>query len=144
MKNENLCDLIFRKNFTFGRRTSKFAKENPKIAPPQEKKEKKSKTVLIIINQKKKQKGYLQNCRLCCPSRPLNKTERMWKKGYVPGTCSRIEKAVEHESDDCTNYDWCFWDNNQRIIKRPGGLGSWRTGGDYPNDSITDNGQNTE
>ena len=40
MKNEDLCDLIFRKNFTFGRRTSKFAKENPKTAP-QEKKEKK-------------------------------------------------------------------------------------------------------
>ena len=38
MKNEDLCDLIFRKNFTFGRRTSKFAKENPKIAPPKEKK----------------------------------------------------------------------------------------------------------
>ena len=34
MKNEDLYDLIFRKNFTFGRRTSKFAKENPKIAPP--------------------------------------------------------------------------------------------------------------
>ena len=30
------------------------------------------------------------------------------------------------------------------IIKRPGGLGSWRTGRDYPNDSITENGQNTE
>ena len=42
MKNEDLCDLIFRKNFTFGRRTSKFAKENPKIAPPQEKKRKKN------------------------------------------------------------------------------------------------------
>ena len=42
MKNEDLCDLIFRKNFTFGRRTSKFSKENPKIAPPQEKKEKKN------------------------------------------------------------------------------------------------------
>ena len=26
----------------------------------------------------------------------------------------------------------------------PGGLGSWRTSWDYPNDSITDNGQNTE
>ena len=46
MKNEDLCDLIFRKNFTFGRRTSKFAKENPKIAPPpmkrKEEKEKKN------------------------------------------------------------------------------------------------------
>ena len=33
MKNEDLCDLIFRKNFTFIRRTSKFAKENPKMHP---------------------------------------------------------------------------------------------------------------
>ena len=38
MKNEDLCDLIFRKNFTFGRRTSKFAKENPQNSPPHEKK----------------------------------------------------------------------------------------------------------
>ena len=30
------------------------------------------------------------------------------------------------------------------IIKRPGGLGSWWTGRDYPNDSITKNGQNAE
>ena len=28
--------------------------------------------------------------------------------------------------------------------KKPGGLESWRTGGDYPNDSIAENGQNTE
>ena len=41
MKNEDLCDLIFRKNFTFGRRTSKFAKENPKIALPPRKERKK-------------------------------------------------------------------------------------------------------
>ena len=37
-----------------------------------------------------------------------------------------------------------FWHNNERIIKRPGGLGSWRTGRDYLNDSIMENGQNTE
>ena len=30
------------------------------------------------------------------------------------------------------------------IIKRPGGLGSWRTGRDYPNDSNTENGLYTE
>ena len=41
MKNEDLCDLIFRKNFTFGRRTSKFAKENPQNCPPLKRKEKK-------------------------------------------------------------------------------------------------------
>ena len=44
-------------------------------------------------------------------------------------------------SDDCINCDWCFSHNNQRII---GGLGSWRMGRDYPNDSITENGQKTE
>ena len=30
------------------------------------------------------------------------------------------------------------------IIKRPGGLGNWRTGRDNPNDSIAKNGQNPE
>ena len=30
------------------------------------------------------------------------------------------------------------------IIKRPGRLGNWRTGRDYPNDSIAKNGQNPE
>ena len=44
MKNEDLCDLISRKNFTFGRRTSKFAKENPQNGPPPEKKGKKKKS----------------------------------------------------------------------------------------------------
>ena len=46
--------------------------------------------------------------------------------------------------NDCTNCNWCFWHNNKRIIKRPGGLGSWRTGRDYSNDSITENGHNTK
>ena len=30
------------------------------------------------------------------------------------------------------------------IIKGPGGLGGWLTGVDYPNDSIAEDGQNTE
>ena len=30
------------------------------------------------------------------------------------------------------------------IIKRPGELGNWRTGRDYPNESIAVNGQNPE
>ena len=33
---------------------------------------------LIIISNKKKEN--LQNCRLCCPGGPQNKTERMWKE----------------------------------------------------------------
>ena len=44
-------------------------------------------------------------------NRPQNKSEGKWK-GYVPRPGKRIEKAVEHESDDCTNCDWGFWHNN--------------------------------
>ena len=51
---------------------------------------------------------------------------------------------MEHESNDCANCDWCFSHNKKRIIKRPEGLGSWRTGRDNPNDSIAENSQNAE
>ena len=80
---------------------------------------------LIIINNNKKKKENLQNCRLCRPGGPQN-------------------KSVEHESDDCANCDWCARHNKERIIKRLGGLGSWRSGWDYPNDSIAKTGQNPE
>ena len=39
-----------------------------------------------LISARKKKKN-LQNCRLCCPGKPLNKTERMCKEGYVGGPC---------------------------------------------------------
>ena len=51
---------------------------------------------------------------------------------------------MEHESNDCANCVLCVRHNNLRIIKRPEGLGSWRTGRDYPNDSIARSGQNPE
>ena len=51
---------------------------------------------------------------------------------------------MEHEGDNYTNCDWCFWYSHQRIIKGTGGLGSWRMGEDHPNYSIIENGQNTE
>ena len=37
-----------------------------------------------------------------------------------------------------------FWHSDWRIIKGPGRFGSWRTRGDHPNDSIIEDGQNTE
>ena len=46
---------------------------------------------------------------------------------------------MEHESDNCTNCDWCFGTITKGLLK-----GSWWTGWDYPNDSITENGQNPE
>ena len=51
---------------------------------------------------------------------------------------------MEHEGDDYTNRDWCFQYSNKVIIKRTGGLGNLRTSGDHPNNSIVENGQNTE
>ena len=95
---------------------------------------------LIIINKKRE----FAKLSTMLSQLTTEKNERMWKEGLVPRPCLGIEKAVEHESDNRTNCDWCFWHNNKRIIKSPGGLGSWRTGRDYPNDSITENGQNTE
>ena len=38
-----LMRVNFQENFTFGRRTSKFAKENPQNCPPPKRKEKKKK-----------------------------------------------------------------------------------------------------
>ena len=35
---------------------------------------------IIIKKKKKEKKENLQNCRLCCPGRLQNKTERMWKE----------------------------------------------------------------
>ena len=51
---------------------------------------------------------------------------------------------MEYEGDNYTNCDWCFWHGNERITKGPGRFGSWRPNGDHPNNSIIENGQNTE
>ena len=58
----------------------------------------------------------------------------------------KLHKSMEHEGDNYTNcdYDWCFWHSDWRIIKRSGGFGSWRPIGDHPNNSIIEDGPNTE
>ena len=59
----------------------------------------------IIIHKK----DNLQNRGLCCPSWPQNKSEWMWK-GLVPELNGELKKkTVEHEGDDYTNHDLCFW-----------------------------------
>ena len=55
-----------------------------------------------------------------------------------------LKKTMEHEGDNYTNRDWCFWYSHQRIIKGTGGLGNKRTNGNHSNDSIIENGQNIE
>ena len=51
---------------------------------------------------------------------------------------------MEHAGDNYTNFNWCVWNGNERITKGTGRLRSWRMDGDYPNDSIIENSQNTE
>ena len=91
---------------------------------------------LIIINNKKKN---LQNCGLYRSGSPQNKTESEKTDKY-------LDLARELKK---------LWNMKVTIVpivigalgtitKRPGGLGSWRTGRDYPNDSITENGHNPE
>ena len=55
-----------------------------------------------------------------------------------------LKKTVEHESDNYTNCDWCFWYSHQRTIKGTGGLGSKRMSGGHPNYYIIENSQNIE
>ena len=56
----------------------------------------------------------------------------------------KLKKTKEHEGDDYTNRDLCFWYSHQKIIDGTGRLRGWRTSGDHPNNSIIENSQNTE
>ena len=47
---------------------------------------------------------------------------------------------MEHEGDNYTNRDWCFWYSHQKIVKGTGGLGSRRKSGYHPNYGIIENG----
>ena len=51
---------------------------------------------------------------------------------------------MEHEGDNYTNPNRCFWYCHQRIIKGTGGLGGRSKTGDYPNNNIIKNCLNTE
>ena len=66
------------------------------------------------------------------------------KDKYLDLATELKKKTVEYAGDNYTNCNWCVWNSNERITKGTRGLGSWRTSGDYPNDSIIENGQNTE
>ena len=51
---------------------------------------------------------------------------------------------MEHESNNYTNHDWCFWYCHQRINKGIEGLENKRTSGANPNYYIIEIGQNNE
>ena len=98
---------------------------------------------LIIISQKKK-KRICKIMDFAVPADHRIKLKECEKKDKYLNLTRELKKTMEHESDDCTNRDWCFWYNSYRIINGPGGLGRWWTSGDHPNDSIIENGKNNE
>ena len=72
------------------------------------------------------------------------KVKESEKKDKYPRPCKGIENTMEHEGDNSTYRDWCFWYNHRRIIKGTGGIGGWRTRGGHLKNNIIENGQNTE
>ena len=51
---------------------------------------------------------------------------------------------MEPEGNCDTNYNWCTWNNPQRVVKGTGKLRNLRTSRDHPDYYITKIGQNTE
>ena len=73
-----------------------------------------------------------------------NKQKKNKKKNKVLDLARELKKAVENEGDGDTNCDKCTWNGPQRLRKRNGGDGNWRTNPDYPGYNIVKNGKNTE
>ena len=82
---------------------------------------------------------------LAVPADQRIKLKESEKKGkYLDLSRELKKKTMEHEGDNHTNRDWCFWCSHQRIIKGTGGLGGWRTRGNHPNYKIIENVKNTK
>ena len=63
-------------------------------------------------------------------------TERKNKKKIkretqVLGPCLRMKKAVEHEGDYDTNYDWQTWNGPQMLGKGTGRIGNQSSNQDH-------------
>ena len=61
---------------------------------------------LIIINKKKR------ICKIAVRADHRIKLKECKNKDKYLDLARELKKAVEHESDDCTNCDWSFWHNN--------------------------------
>ena len=96
---------------------------------------------LIIINKKER------TCKIVDFAVPADHRIKLkeCEKGISTSTLlGNWKKPWNMQVTVYTNCNWCVWNSNKRIIKGTRGLGSWRTSGDYPNDSIVENGQNTK
>ena len=89
-------------------------------------------------------KGTCKIVKFAVPADHRVKLKESEKKDKYLELSRELKKIVEHESDDYTNCNWCFWYSHRRIIKGTGGLGNKRTSGDHPNYNSIEIGQNTE
>ena len=96
---------------------------------------------LIIINNKKR---ICEIIDFAVPADHRIKLKECEKKDKYLNLARELKKTIEHECDNYTNSDWCFCYINSRTIKGTGGLGRWWTSGDYLNDNVLEDGQNTE
>ena len=78
------------------------------------------------------------------PANHRVKLKESEKKDKYLDLARELKKTVEHESDDYTKWNWCFWYSHQRIGKGDGGFGTNRTSGDHTDDSIVWIENNTE
>ena len=95
---------------------------------------------LIIIITKRR----LQNYGLSCSADHSVKLKESVKSDKYLDLARKLKKTLEYKSDDYTIYNLCSWYSHQIIDTRTGGLGKKTTGGDNPNYSIAEIGQNTE
>ena len=65
--------------------------------------------IIIIINKKHR---ICNNVDFAVPADHRIKLKWCEKKDKYLHLFTKWKKALEHESDDCTNCDWCFWHNN--------------------------------
>ena len=65
--------------------------------------------MIIIINKKKR---ICKIVNLAVPADHRIKLKECEKKDKYLDLARELKKTMEHESDDCTNCDWCFWHNN--------------------------------
>ena len=99
--------------------------------------------VLIIIKKKKKKKRICKIVDFAVPADYRIKLKECEKKDKYLDFARELKKPWNIKVTIVPIVIGAFGTIIKRIIKGTGGLGSWRTGRDYPNDSITENGQNT-
>ena len=81
---------------------------------------------LIIINNNNKKRTW-KFVDFVVPADHRVKLKESEKKDKYLALAREWKKSMEHEGDDYTKRDWCFWYSHQRIIKGTRGLGGWRT-----------------